>query len=232
VLATGLEEGAPFFAMERLFGLTLQNFLQSARDRGAKMHPGVACAIASAIGHALGYAHAKSDRSGKPLGLVHRDVTPDNVFLTADGSVKLLDFGIARVASAVRLTRSGYVRGKVDYMLPEQLAGMEVDSRADVFALGVVLWEMLIGRHPWGPLAPERMARAIREEPALAPSAKASKLPSQLDALVMGMLAKFASGRPERMAIVTSVLDRVACDLLGGRRPELQIAAMLSAARA
>jgi tRNA A-37 threonylcarbamoyl transferase component Bud32 len=97
----------------------------------------------------LDYAHELTDFDGRPLGIVHRDVSPHNVFVTYDGQVKVVDFGIAKAATATIETRTGVVKGKVTYMAPEQARGQHVDRRADVFSVGVMLWEAMSGRRMW-----------------------------------------------------------------------------------
>lgn len=94
----------------------------------------------------LHYAHDLTDFDGSPLGIVHRDVSPQNVFLTYDGQVKLIDFGIAKASGAVSVTKAGIVKGKVGYMAPEQVNSAKVDRRADIFSVGVMLWEALAQR--------------------------------------------------------------------------------------
>jgi serine/threonine-protein kinase len=100
----------------------------------------------------LHYAHELTDYNGAPLGVVHRDVSPDNVFVTYDGQVKLMDFGVAKSTAAANRTRPGAVKGKLAYLAPEYFRSEIVDRRADVFAVGVMLWEMLAGRRLWAGL--------------------------------------------------------------------------------
>jgi len=124
--------------------------LDRVRRRAAKvgwgltlpMHLRVICDMLSG----LDYAHNQTDFDGTPLGIVHRDVSPQNVFLTFEGQVKLLDFGIAKAADSTNETNAGILKGKVSYMAPEQARGLKVDARADVFSAGVMLWEALTGR--------------------------------------------------------------------------------------
>jgi serine/threonine-protein kinase len=204
VLSVGDDDGAPFFVMERLAGLDAAHLLASLRRRRERLHTGVACGIAARVARGLAHAHS--------LGVVHRDVAPDNVFVTVTGDVKLIDFGIARARDALRLTRTGHVKGKLAYIAPEQLAGLAVDGRADVFGLGMTLWELIVGRHPWAGLGDAALTLAIREEPAPAPSTRASKVSPTLDALVMTMLAKFPAGRPAA-AEAAGALERHAFEL-------------------
>ena len=101
----------------------------------------------------LHYAHELTDYAGNPLGVVHRDVSPHNVFVTYDGQVKLMDFGVAKTAAAAHRTRPGALKGKLVYMAPEHFRSEPVDRRADVFAVGVMLWELLAERRLWHGMA-------------------------------------------------------------------------------
>jgi serine/threonine-protein kinase len=204
LLDAGVANGVPYFMMERLEGGTLGELLDDLRSRQLPLRPSVACGVAGKTARALAYAHQE--------GVVHRDVAPDNIFLTSAGEVKLLDFGIARLAAAVR-TRSGTVRGKVWYMAPEQIVGLATGPATDLFALGLVLWEMLVGRRPF-PAAPvlETM-RAIREDAVPPPSTQASGVPRSVDALVMALIAKFPGSRPQRAIDVAVFVEQAARDL-------------------
>ena len=101
--------------------------------------------IASSVCEGLYYAHQKADAYGNPLHIVHRDVTPENIFVSFDGTVKILDFGIAKAANQIEQTRAGEIKGKLSYMSPEQCMGKPLDHRSDIFSLGVVLYEWVTG---------------------------------------------------------------------------------------
>jgi serine/threonine protein kinase len=139
---TGETGGRPFIAMEYLRGQPLSRVNRCVPNLPLELKLWV---IARAL-VGLHYAHELRGRDGKSLELVHRDVSPSNLMLTYDGRVKLLDFGVAKAASAENLTRLGVVKGKMGYCPPEQLLGGRVDRRADVFSMGVTLWESLVGR--------------------------------------------------------------------------------------
>lgn len=226
VIDIGEQEGVPFLAMEWLDGLDLRTVLAAAMERGERMYPAHACAIAASIAAGLHHAHARVDAAGRSLGIVHRDVSPHNIFLTRDGQVKLLDFGIAKTNRAVA-TRTGIVRGKAAYMAPEQLAGLDVDARADLFALGVVLWEMLTGRRLWPIDSETGVARAVRDESAPPPSVHVPETAGELDAIVLALLAKFPSARPRTAAVASQALSRVAARY-GSRDPASEIAALVA----
>jgi serine/threonine-protein kinase len=139
---TGDLGGRPFIAMEYLQGQTLSRVMRRLPNLQVELKLWV---IMRALA-GLHYAHELRGRNGEPLGIVHRDVSPSNLMLTYDGRVKLLDFGIAKAASAENLSRIGMFKGKMGYCAPEQLLGAEVDRRADIFSVGATLWELLVGR--------------------------------------------------------------------------------------
>src|SRR5207237_7820275 len=120
-----------------------------AAERGEHLPIPEICKIVSMAAGGLQYAHDLADHDGKPLELVHRDISPDNVLVHRNGSAKVVDFGIAKAANSSSQTRTGTLKGKVAYMPPEQLRGEPLDRRVDVFALGVVMYELLAGKRPW-----------------------------------------------------------------------------------
>jgi tRNA A-37 threonylcarbamoyl transferase component Bud32 len=144
------EEGTRrFIAMEYLDGQPLNRVLSRARKRGAPMDPGMHLRVVADVLTALAYAHSLTDFDGGELGIVHRDVSPQNVFVTYDGAVKLIDFGVAKTRLASQQTLSGVLKGKLRYMAPEQTTGHATDGRADLFAVGIMLWEAVAGESPW-----------------------------------------------------------------------------------
>ncbi len=136
-----------FIAMEYLFGKDLKTVLQTAEQRGISLSLENALHIAVGICSGLDYAHNMKDLQGHLLNIIHRDVSPQNIFLTYDGQIKIIDFGIAKAASRISNTRSGVIKGKVAYMSPEQAEGREVDHRSDIFSVGILLYEMVTGRY-------------------------------------------------------------------------------------
>jgi serine/threonine protein kinase len=160
-------------AMEYLDGQPLTSVLKRVAD-GLDVPTRLRIITSVLVG--LEYAHNLADFDGTPLGIVHRDVTPQNVFVTYDGHVKLVDFGIAKTVTARHRTRPGSVRGKLPYLAPEVLRGRAVDRRADLFSVGVMLWELLAGQRLWVPKTPEGNAAWC-----LAPGASPPELPAALD---------------------------------------------------
>lgn len=142
----GKIENSYYIAMEYVHGKDLRAVLKAARQKNKTVPVEIAVLITSKICSALDYAHRKRDASGQPLNLVHRDVSPQNILISYEGDVKLVDFGIAKAATKVHVTQHGALKGKLLYMSPEQAWGRSVDRRSDIFSVGVVLYEMLAGR--------------------------------------------------------------------------------------
>lgn len=136
---------AYFIAMEYVSGRDLRQVLEYYQREQLVMPAAQAVYIASKMCDGLDHAHRKRDARGTPLNIVHRDVSPQNVLLSFDGEVKLIDFGIAKAAGRLQKTQAGILKGKFGYMSPEQVRGLEIDHRSDIFAVGVVLYEMLTG---------------------------------------------------------------------------------------
>jgi serine/threonine-protein kinase len=140
----GTDGSAYFLAMEFLEGLTLTQIVRKAGVAGLPLSLHVW--ILTQVLAGLSYAHELRALDGEPMGIVHRDVSPSNVMITSSGEVKLLDFGIAKAAGALSFTQQGVIKGKLGYVAPEQCVGRASDSRADLFAVGVMLWEAIAGR--------------------------------------------------------------------------------------
>jgi len=135
-----------YIAMEYIEGQDLRSLLRECRERDVRLPVPLAIHITTLLASALEYAHRKRDFENRDLGLVHRDVSPQNVLISNDGDIKLCDFGIAKAASKASHTRAGALKGKLQYMSPEQAWGKSIDHRSDIFSLGSVLYEMLTGQ--------------------------------------------------------------------------------------
>jgi serine/threonine-protein kinase len=139
-------EDTYFLIMEFVDGANLKKIMESLHQRGQRMRLSDAAHICSEACRGLSYAHELADETGKALGIVHRDISPPNIMVTKRGEVKVADFGLAKAGTQVVSTDPGVVKGKFSYLSPEAAQGLTVDARADVFSLGIVLWEMLAGR--------------------------------------------------------------------------------------
>ena len=150
VFELGEVNGQYFIAMEHVPGVTLTHLVIASRDKQLPMPVAAAFRIVAQLCEALAYAHQLAGDDGRPLNLVHRDVTPSNVMVTPEGSVKLLDFGIARAADRTHQTQIGVAKGKLGFMSPEQLRSpQDIDHKSDLFAVGAVLYTMVVGRTPY-----------------------------------------------------------------------------------
>ena len=142
----GIERNQFFLAMEYLSGKNLREFVKKIQARNIQLNIPNIIYIIKEVAAGLNYAHNAIDaNTGQPLSIIHRDVSPQNIMLTFDGQVKLIDFGIAKIADT-NLTRAGHLKGKFSYMSPEQASGHELDERADIFCLGIILWELLTNK--------------------------------------------------------------------------------------
>jgi serine/threonine protein kinase len=188
----GAIDGTYFLAMELVEGWTLAQLQQLCKQRLTAVPVADVCYAASELCAALVYAHGLADESGRPLEIVHRDISPSNIMVSKQGGVKLLDFGIARAAEHVRdeRTRSGTRKRKLSYMSPEQTSAATVDRRSDIFSLGIVFYEWLTMRRLFKRDGDLETVRAIREEPIVPPSVHHVGIPHELDAVLMRMLAR------------------------------------------
>ncbi|HTM21568.1 MAG TPA: serine/threonine-protein kinase [Kofleriaceae bacterium] len=146
VFELGCHDEVHYLAMEYIHGHNLLDLLRGAVRGRRPLSLSTVTAIGISVAAALEHAHCLADVDGAPLHLIHRDVTPQNIMLSTAGTVKLIDFGIVRSAIQVHRTQTGIIKGKFAYMAPEQLDGQHIDHRADLFALGIVLWEALLAR--------------------------------------------------------------------------------------
>ena len=188
------EDGDLFLVLEYVEGPSLSRVLRALRSAGRAMPPAMAAWIAREVCRALEYVHALVDAEGRPLEILHRDVTPSNIILTANGGVKLLDFGVAKYRGSASLTRAGTMRGKPAYLAPEQIegaaGGAAIDRRIDIFALGVVLHEMLSLEHLFAGDSDLVTVKKVLEMKILPPSARRADVPPALDAIVMKALER------------------------------------------
>jgi serine/threonine-protein kinase len=189
------DDGELFLVMEYVAGESLSRLVRKARERGEHVPPRLVVAIMSGALEGLHSAHDAHSERGQPLGLVHRDVSPQNVHVGVDGVPRLLDFGIAKATNRVQETRTDQIKGKIAYMSPEQLAKGAIDRRADVYSASVVLWETLTGERLFKAEDVPSLVYAIINEEVQPPSSVVPGLPPALDAIVMKGLEREAENR-------------------------------------
>jgi serine/threonine protein kinase len=188
------QQGDSFYiALEYVAGKDLRNIFTRCQQQGRAMPIAQACFIVMKVGEGLDYAHNKRDKHGRHLNIVHRDVSPPNVLVSYEGEVKLIDFGVAKAAGRVSRTQAGILKGKFGYMSPEQVRGMPLDRRSDVFSLGVVLFETLVGQRLFQGDTDFATLEMVRTVDVPAPSSKNPEIPKDLEAIIM----KALSGEPE-----------------------------------
>ncbi len=184
------EGGELVLVLEYIHGESFGRLLKSAVRRGDRVPPRIAAAILAGVLHGLHAAHEAADERGAPLGIVHRDVSPQNILVGADGAARVIDFGVAKAAGKVHQTREGQVKGKLAYMSPEQLRGEAIDRRADVYAAGVVLWEALTGERLYTGSGEEIVFQRLIDEDIAPPSRRVTSLPPGFDAVAMRALER------------------------------------------
>jgi serine/threonine protein kinase len=185
-IEVGLDGHRRFIAMEYLDGQSLSRVLLRAKKRGSPLSLAMHANIILDVLTALDYAHSLPDFDGTPLGIVHRDVSPQNVFVTYQGQVKLIDFGVAKAAIASQETHAGVLKGKIRYMAPEQATGRPTDRRADVFAVGIMLWSVFAGHGPWEGMAELKV----------------------LQHLISGEIPRLREARPDIDPAIAEIVDR------------------------
>ena len=190
----GEANGTYYIAMEFIHGEDLGRVMRKAASTGQWVARPLAIRIVAAACEGLHYAHSRTDDAGRPLRVVHRDISPQNILISFDGSVKLVDFGIAKAADQASLTKSGAIKGKFAYMAPEQAAGKPLDARADIFAIGLVLYELLTGHRPLKRDSELATLQAAMECAINAPS-QVADVPEDMDPVVMRAIAKNADDR-------------------------------------
>ena len=192
----GEQDHMYYLVMEYVHGCSLAQLLRTMSKRGRRMRPEIAVWIAREVAAGLHAAHEMTGHDGALLGVIHRDISPQNVLLSVDGSVKLLDFGIAKARGRAERTEAGVIKGKVRYMAPEQAAGRDIDRRIDIYALGVVLWEMLTMRRYIEGKSELEVLRKVQSPTPTPPSALIDGIDPMTDAAVMRALAPEIDARP------------------------------------
>jgi serine/threonine protein kinase len=181
--------------MEYVRGESLTRLLRVENAAGRRMPLSIASAVVIGALHGLHAAHEATNDRGEPLGIVHRDVSPQNILVGVDGLARVIDFGVAKAAGRLQTTRDGVVKGKLVYMAPEQVAGHEVTRRVDVYAMGAVFWEMLVGRRRFHADTDAEVYGLVLAGGSDPPSRHAPDIPPALDAFVLKALAVDPSRR-------------------------------------
>ena len=201
----GRADGRNYIVMEYADGETLSMFLKQAA-RGKRVSTALAASIAADVAGGLHAAHELRGPHGESLDLVHRDVSPQNIIVTYDGRVKLTDFGVAKATGRIQRTQPGEIKGKLAYMAPEQAFGREVDRRSDVYALGVVLYELAMGRRLFGGKTDADTIRNVMQHNIVAPRDLDPDFPEGLEQIILAMLTKEPSDRFQTAGAVERAL--------------------------
>jgi serine/threonine protein kinase len=189
----GEEGDRHVIVMEYLEGQSLASVLRRAQQRGVSLPLGLYLRVLMHVLEGLHYTHELRDYDGTPLSPVHRDVSPQNVFITYDGRVKVLDFGIAKAASSTTHTTNGLIKGKIAYMSPEQMTGGALDRRADVYAVGCMLWSAVTGRKLWADATDVSIMHSVINDAIPTPCSQSPDCDPELERIVMKALARAPS---------------------------------------
>jgi serine/threonine protein kinase len=202
----GRHEREFFLALEYVDGISLEHLMIKAAEQGRPVPRAVIYQAMADACLGLHHAHTLADDEGKPYGLIHRDVTPDNLIMTRDGITRVLDFGIAKLRDSAGLTEKGELKGKISYMSPEYIRGEELDARSDLFSLGVTFYVLLTGEKPFGTGNVHDTVRKILEDEPVPPSIHDITLPPGADEVVMRLLQKEPQNRhPSALAVYEDI---------------------------
>ncbi|MCX7958442.1 MAG: serine/threonine protein kinase, partial [Deltaproteobacteria bacterium] len=211
-----------FIAMEYVDGVDLSSILKRGREIKSFLRLGWILKIISQVCEGLYYAHTLKDTNGQPLGLIHRDITPENILLSFNGNVKITDFGIARARGRSTSTTSGTLKGKFPYMSYEMVKGLEIDARSDIFSLGVVMWEMLTYRRLFKRETEVASINAILNEEIPSPKKYFKNLPDEVESIVMRALERDRDKRFQTAREIGNAIE----DFIIKRRVSVRISDM------
>jgi serine/threonine-protein kinase len=202
-------DGELLLVMEYVRGESLARLLKTEAARGARVALPIVGAIVIGTLHGLHAAHEATNDHGEPLGIVHRDVSPQNILVGADGVARVIDFGVAKAAGRLQETRDGVIKGKIAYMAPEQLTAREVTRRSDVYAMGAILWEALVGRRLFQADNDPTLMSLVLAGASEPPSWHAPGLPLGVDEIVMTALSRDPAQRFPTALDMAEALMRV-----------------------
>jgi serine/threonine protein kinase/cytochrome c-type biogenesis protein CcmH/NrfG len=208
----GSMDNSYYIAMEYLFGKDLRNVMGMAKEKGSPLSMENALYIITRVCAGLDYAHKLKDFQGRPLNIIHRDISPQNIFITYEGEVKIVDFGIAKAATRSTVTQLGMIKGKVRYMSPEQASGEHLDYRSDIFSTGIILYEILTGRKMFSGETMQILAN-VREAKFDAPEAVLGDINPKLCRILHLALAKEPEQRYQSCGDMLSDLEDCMYDL-------------------
>ena len=215
----GCLEGAYFIAMEYLSGKNSMVVNRQALAHGQPLPAEFALFICSRVCAGLSYAHKKKDLQGKPLNLVHRDISPQNIFITYEGEVKIVDFGIAKAANQSTITQMGMIKGKFAYMSPEQAGAAKVDQRSDIFSSGILLYELVTGKKMFTGDAMEVLGN-VRDGKYTIEQPKESDVPPAIFDIIRRAMQKLPDDRYQSCAEMMADIERCMAD--NNMRPTAQ----------
>ncbi len=210
VLDVFAEAGDLCLVMEYVEGESLSHLCRAATKQNAAVPVAIAVSIVSSILHGLYAAHQATDEKGALLGLVHRDISPQNVIVGVDGVTRLIDFGIAKAAGRSSVSRDGQLKGKIPYMAPEQIRSGQVSSKTDIYGASVILWELLSGERLFEGETQGIVLGRVLDDPVPAPSTLRGDLPQALDALILKGLDRDPTQRFDSARIMALELERLA----------------------
>ena len=213
-----------YIAMEYVPGKDLRSIFDRARKKGEPPPVPLVCYVVSKLCEGLDYAHRKKDSYGRDLNIVHRDVSPQNVLISFEGEVKVIDFGIAKAAGKVTKTQAGILKGKFGYMSPEQIRGLPLDRRSDVFAIGVCLYELLTGERLFVGDSDFAVLEKVRKAEVLPPSTYNRRIPESLERISLRALAKDVNTRYQYASELADDLQRflITSDSIFSRKDLMQ----------
>ncbi len=216
ILDIGKINTSYFIAMEYVSGQDLRGLWDRTREAATSSPRGmpipIVCHLVKKLAEALDHAHRKRDAKGRPLGIIHRDVSPQNVLISYDGELKIIDFGIAKAANRIVKTQTGVLKGKFAYMAPEQARGDPIDHRSDVFAIGVILYELLTGERAFRGDTDFVLLEKVRRVEVVPVRDLRPDLPRELERIVQKALSREAGDRYAWASVLAGDLDRFMSD--------------------